>query len=83
MTLLTDKEQKDLLKWEDTQREKRGEDGPITQKVKAIAQQIARGEAVREGERVLKEVLPHLMKVDEHEGFITKLRRGLGAAVKG
>jgi hypothetical protein len=81
--LLTDAEQRKLNEWEEAQRKKRGDEpnGPITEK--AIAQKIARGEAAKEGERVLKEVLPHLMKVDEHEGFITKLRRGLGAAVKG
>jgi hypothetical protein len=84
---LTDAEQRQLNKWEDEQRKKRGEaDGPITEKVKAIAE----SEAVQQAERVLKELLPFVQKVEkhddkiqEHEGKLSRVFRAFNGAVKG
>jgi hypothetical protein len=50
-------------------------DGPITHKFKKMLSQAE--------QRILEQVAPIQDKVDKHDGFIDKLRRGLGAAVKG
>lgn len=76
MSMLTDKEQIDLLS---------EEPGPITEKVIAISKR----EAALATERVLRELRPFVQKVDsqeqkidEHENFITTIRRGFSGIVK-
>lgn len=73
MSMLTDAEQMELL----------GADGPITEKATAIAKRIAQEQGEIAIERVLKEILPYLVKVDEVSEFVSRLKRNLLSAAKG
>lgn len=73
MSMLTDAEQLALL----------NEDGPITEKIVAIAERIAEEKGEVAVERVLKELLPFLRTVDDINNYIKKLKRALNGVVKG
>jgi deferrochelatase/peroxidase EfeB len=74
MSLPTDKEQEEILRWEDEQHSV-----TTSAKIKAItADMISRAE-----ERITKNYLPFAEKVDEHDGFISKIKRNFLGIVKG
>lgn len=51
------------------------EPGPITGKIeRAVTKRLA---------KYVEKIEQHEKKIAEHDGFIARLRRGLGAAVKG
>lgn len=67
MNMPTDKEQLEILN---------SYNGPITDKVKAIVSRVE--------ERILKEnVRPLAEKLEEHDGFISKIKRNFLGIVKG
>lgn len=73
MSMLTDAEQNALL----------DENGPITEKIRAIAERIAEEKGEIAVERVLKEILPFLRTVDKIDRYVEKLKRAFGGIVKG
>lgn len=88
MTLPSDKEQKEILRWQDEKQKARDEDGPTTQKINKklsereqhMLQQIAEvwNEVLDTKEKV-NEIAP---KVVEHDGFMSKVKRAFGGVVK-
>jgi deferrochelatase/peroxidase EfeB len=74
MSLPSDAEQKEIMRWEDEQHSV-----TTSAKIKAItADMISRAE-----ERITKNYLPFAEKVDEHDGFISKIKRNFLGIVKG
>jgi hypothetical protein len=70
MSLPTEAEQNEILKWQDEQSNMR-----ITDKIfKAMSQAE---------ERLLKQMAPIQEKIEEHEGFISRIRRNFLGIVKG
>jgi hypothetical protein len=70
MSMPNDKEHQEIINYYN---------GPSTDKIKAIAKQVI-SEAE---ERITKNYLPFAQKVDEHEGFISKIKRNFLGIVKG
>lgn len=73
MSMLTDQEQEELL----------NADGPITEKIKAIAERIVAEKNEITVERIFKEFLPFLRTIDNVDQYIKKLKRALSGVVKG
>jgi deferrochelatase/peroxidase EfeB len=74
MSMPSKKEQEEILRWEDEQHSV-----TTSAKIKAItADMISRAE-----ERITKNYLPFAEKVDEHDGFISKIKRNFLGIVKG
>jgi hypothetical protein len=70
MSMPNEKEHLDILKYFN---------GPDTDKIRAVASEVVS----KAEERITKNYLPFAQKVDEHDGFISKIKRNFLGIVKG
>ena len=83
MSLPSDKEQKEILRWqEEKQKERTNEDGPTTQKINKKLSE-AEQRVLEQMAQVWSAVIDNKQKVEEHDGFISKVKRAFGGVVKG
>jgi hypothetical protein len=76
MTMPTDKEERDILRWREERRSFTTTDRinkSLSQAEQRILQQVA---------EVWQEVMTDRKKINEHEGFISKIRRAFNGVVK-
>jgi hypothetical protein len=84
MNMPTDREQADIQRWQDEQQKARqqDEDGPTTQKInKRLSESEQR--TLHQIAEVWDVVFESKQKVDEHDGFISKIKRNFLGIVKG
>ena len=82
MTMPNDKEQKEILRWQDEkQKERMGEDGPTTQKINKRLSE-AEQRVLEQMAQVWNVVIDNKQKVEEHDGFISRVKRAFGGVVK-
>jgi hypothetical protein len=84
MNMPTDREQADIQRWQDQQQKARqqDEDGPTTQKInKRLSESEQR--TLHQIAEVWNAVIDNKQKVDDHDGFISKIKRNFLGIVKG